>query len=276
MTINCLIEAYAKINLFLHIVGKNPDSYHLLESVFAFTEVKDVITIEPANKLSISFSNESISETKNTVYKAAALLAEHLKKKARFSIKIEKKIPIAAGIGGSSADAAAVLKYLCNIWNVKMTREIYDIALKVGADVPACLHSKASLVQGIGEKITPINNFPQLMAVLINPGIEVSTKEIFKRFSGNFTKSNKTPITQKNVFDIIRNSKNDLQQVAESFCPEITKVISQIKEQDGCFVARMSGSGPTCFGLFKNREMANKALVSLSKKFSWSQLTALN
>ena len=275
-----VIKAAAKINLFLHIVGKRSDGYHLLESLFAFsTSIQDSIEISPAEALSVNFIGAQINKTNNTVYKATKLLAEFVKVDPNFSIVINKQIPSSAGIGGGSTDAASVLKYLCKLWNVEITPEIYNIALRVGADVPACLYNKASLVTGIGENIAPIQNFPELTAVLVNPGIEVSTQEIFNRFSGNFTDSDSSKALiqeNANILEIIKNSRNDLQEAAVSFCPEITDVISQIKAQSGCLVARMSGSGSTCFGIFENIESANNALFNLNKHFSWVKLTMLS
>ena len=274
-----VIQANAKINLFLHIVGKRPDGYHLLESLFAFTssDLSDAIEIISAEQLSVNFVNfPEIDKVNNTIHKAVKLLCKHVGKPCKFSIKVKKIIPVAAGIGGGSADAAAVLRYLCTLWNIEVNQEIYNIALEVGADVPACLYNKASFVTGIGEHITPMPKFLPLIAILVTPVIPVSTRQIFKNFSGKFTKSCTKSFETEELFNTVVNCKNDLQDVAESLYPEISHVVYSIKVQDDCIFSRMSGSGPTCFGIFNTQESANKALKNLKKEFSWVKLTTLS
>ena len=208
------------------------------------------------------------------MYQAVNLLAEHCHKNPYFSINILKNIPIAAGLGGGSADAAAILKYLCNKWKIEITQEIYDIALKIGADVPACLYRQACLVKGIGEDITKIKEIPHLPIVLVNPGIVVSTKIIFQKvhkYSTNFINH----VSSNNILETIINSQNDLQGITTALYPKINRVIAIIQQQQGCIISRISGSGSTCFGLFNNMPNAKKAMIALSKEFQWVRMTSI-
>ncbi len=155
-----------------------------------------------------------------------------------------------------------------------MSPEIYDLALKVGADVPVCLQNNASIIDGIGEKITNISSLQQLPTVLVNPGISVSTKDIFqqvKRYTDDTQDS-----MYNNILDRIIKSRNDLQEVTISLYPVLEKVINSIMQQSGCLVARMSGSGATCFGLFKDVKSAHKAYSILSQEFAWVKFTYLH
>lgn len=269
-------KAPAKINLFLHVVGKNDDGYHLLESLFSFTSIVDLIQIRKAEALSVQFLGAEIDHIDNTVYKAVKLLAQHSNNEPNLSIIVNKNIPLAAGVGGGSADAAAILKFLCNIWSIKITQEIYYIALKVGADVPACLNQQACFVTGIGEKISNISNFPALDAVLVNPEFEVNTKDVFASFGRDYTESMADLFQQRvDILQMIQNTKNDLQEVTEGLYPKIKELVSIIESQDGCINAKMSGSGPTCFGLFSDTEKAKQAVLSLRKSFKWVEYTKL-
>lgn len=268
------IIAYAKINLFLHIIGKHSNGLHLLESVVAFTSIADIIKISIGDKLSVNFTDIEIDKKDNTVYKAVELLSNYSGKPAKFSITVKKGIPIESGMGGGSADAAAILKYLCELWKIDITQDIYDLALQIGSDVPACLYNKTAFVRGVGGDIKPVHNLPPLIAVLVNPGTHINTKQMFGCFFSEFSESYKHT-DDSNILETIINARNDMQKTIEFLFPEIAELISIIKMQDGCLVSRMSGTGSTCFGLFLDRTSAKKALISLKNKHQFVELSIL-
>ncbi len=277
MSSQTLLKAKAKTNLFLQVVGKKENGYHLIESCFAFADsIFDVIEIRPADLLSVKFIGAQINPIDNTVYKAAKLVGNHFQRNTNYEITITKNIPIAAGLGGGSADAAAIIRYFCNLWNVEINSEVYNLALQVGADVPACLYNKACFVAGIGEKIKPIKSVVNIPIVIVNHGSEVSTQHIFKQFNSKFRDNIDQINEQDAILPIVKNTTNSLQEVAVSLFPKIQEVVSQIITERGCITSRMSGSGPSCFGIFDSIENANKAAINLRKKYLFVQATTLN
>jgi len=267
--------AHAKINLALHVTGKNDKGYHLLDSIVGFTEFGDRISVSKADEghgftLEINgpFGKGLSIGPDNLVLKAAHLYADaHYKaEQACFpvNIQLEKNLPIASGIGGGSADAAATLLALQEIW--KSHIDPMEIADQLGADVPMCLHSKPLRAQGIGEVITPLNGVQAMHIVLVNPNVEVSTPQVFNAL---VNKNNPAIIESA-----IKEMRNDLEAPAIEIAPIIFDVLDMLEKQNPLF-ARMSGSGATCFAIFDAAVEAEtaRAIISSHHPDWWSIAT---
>jgi len=263
--------AHAKINLALHVTGQRDDGYHLLDSIVGFTEYGDSISIAPAAKgvnehsLEITgpFSDGLDAGSENLVLKAAELYSEVISsQQERFfpvHIKLEKNLPIASGIGGGSADAAATFLGLQEIWESRIDPIV--IAKKLGADLAMCLHSKPLRACGIGDEIILFSNLKPMHMVLVNPNVEISTPAIFKTLSNK----DNPPIVE----DALSDMRNDLQPPAIEIAPIISDVLKTLKDKEPQ-VARMSGSGATCFGIFDNAKQADDARIQiLSQHPDW-------
>jgi len=246
--------ARAKVNLSLHITGKCADGYHLLDSIVVFPEVGDVLR---RGSKGLSFSGPfaaGLPFRKNLVRDAAALLG------ALPDIFLEKNLPIASGIGGGSADAAATLRLLSK-------GEVPD-GLSLGADVPACVISKPLRMQGIGEQLTLLPKLPNYAIVLVNNSEAVSTAAVFKaleRVDNPAGQGLPAGLSTAAFFQTIAAQRNDMQAAAISICPGIADVIAALAAQPDCALARMSGSGGTCFGLFESLEKAEAAAQKIKK-----------
>ncbi len=267
--------APAKINLALHVTGQRADGYHLLETLVAFTEAGDTIRIHDADADSFSISGtfgdllRAGDGGDNLVTRARDLLRHALASTGQpvrpVAIHLEKNLPVASGIGGGSADAAATLRGLLRHWCVGMTPDaLASMALRLGADVPMCLESRPLIARGIGEDIEPVTNLPELFLVLANPLKAVSTPEIFRRLRN---KANPSLPAHATIgwMDFLAQSRNDLQPPAQALLPEIGE-IAGLLSQEGAALVRMSGSGATCFGIFHSLEAARTAETSLRKK----------
>ncbi|MCE2992119.1 MAG: 4-(cytidine 5'-diphospho)-2-C-methyl-D-erythritol kinase [Candidatus Jidaibacter sp.] len=255
------IKAPAKINLFLNIIGKRADGYHLLESLFAPLNLADEITIEPSSRIEVEIPG--LDCVNNTAKKAAGLLKDFYQVAKGARITIHKKIPIGAGLGGSSADAGALLKALPKFWSIAAEEEdLRELALKIGADVPYFLSPVPAMVTGIGEVIQPIKLGQFLHIVIIYPGFELSAKEVYA--VGEFTFS--SPIDTLNSENVFF-GKNDLQASAIKIKPQIEQLIAELKSSDGCISAKMSGSGSACFGIFETEQLAIKAKNAFSERY---------
>lgn len=262
------VLAPAKVNLTLHITGQRPDGYHLLDSLVAFADLGDHLSFAPAatNSLQITgpFASGVPTDHHNSVLKAAGLVG------ASHCISLEKNLPHGAGIGGGSADAAAVLRYF----------GVTENAASLGADVPVCLRSTVQRMRGIGDILTPVVDLPSLTAVLVNPGVHVSTPEVF----GGLGQKENAPMPDllpafSSTGDLITwlgSMRNDLQSPACSQLPSICDVIGALSRVSP--LARMSGSGGTCFGLFETRQQADRAAQDLAREHPdwWVQSVALS
>ena len=257
--------ARPKVNLFLHVTGRRADGYHLLESLVVFPEGGDEVTIAPHTNLSLNvtgqFSAAAGNVADNLILKAAALLRSKFDVAEGAMVDLKKSLPVAAGIGGGSADAAVTLRLLNELWRLGLPpRKIAEIGLELGADIPVCLLGRPALMSGIGEKLMELTEFPKLYIILVNYGIKVSTAEVFRRLS---IPSNPAPAfefndgTAEDLISLLAGCRNDLQAPALAIAPEISVVLSALEEQEGCQLARMSGSGGTCFGIFETIEAAN-------------------
>ncbi len=258
------VEAFAraKINLALHVTGRRGDGYHLIDSMVAFADLGDRVTVEPAKTLTLHLTGPyaaDLSAADNLCLKAARAL--HPTRSAR--ITLEKHLPVASGIGGGSADAAAVLKALAQLWDLPLPPSATILAL--GADVPVCLAGHAARMQGVGDQITPIP-LPEAWLVLANPGIAVATADVFRTLQhrANPPLQPLPALPDVAILAIyLQAQRNDLEPPARHLAPILTEVIASLRTQPGCLFARMSGSGATCFGLFADEDSAFRAASML-------------
>lgn len=265
-------RAYAKINLALHIIGRRPDGYHELDSIVAFADVADVLTIAPAADVSISLSGPFASDLplgdENIILTAWHLLASFAgKKNTPFSpvkFHLEKNLPVASGIGGGSADAAAALRGLIQYFKISISSwDLNDLALQLGADVPICLLQKTSRMRGIGEIIEPIDIDLPSGIVLVNPRIPAPTSKVFGSLNLQCGQSFGTPI---NDLSDVHGWRNDLTEPAISLVPEIADALESLGSQENITCSRMSGSGATCFGLAENSGEAERAATNIETR----------
>lgn len=272
------IHAPAKINLFLHIVGKRADEYHLLESLIVFANYGDLLEIEKADNLSLEIVGEYTNALANTpqesnlVWKAAIALQKYTHDKQGAHIRLTKNLPIGSGIGGGSADAAAAIHALSALWDLNIPeKELSEIALGLGSDVPVCLLGKPALMRGIGDEVINIKLKETAYIVLLNPNIPLATAEIFQSFSKEqpLLQLPRKKIDEKcfslNELNNEMKYANDLERVAIKKLPIIGEMIMSLRNTNGCFLARMSGSGATCFGLYPDKKMADDATKELQK-----------
>lgn len=251
-------QACAKINLYLHVVGKRNDGYHLLDSLFAFADKGDVIGIEPAEKFSLTFSGTYgdflTADKNNSVVIAAQKMCEALDETLNFHLHLEKNMPVASGIGGGSADASATMRLIMRFFQKQLPEDVLEsLALTIGADVPACLYQKAVFVSGIGEKVTVAPDVPALPLLLINPNKPLSTPAVFKARKSGFSEKNpmkKSDFSNNGFINALKKRHNDLTDSAISLCPEIKEILSVFSNEKNCLFSTMSGSGATCIGLF--------------------------
>ncbi len=262
-------KAYAKINLFLNVFNKTKDNLHNLKSLVCFIDLYDEIIISESNKFSIiikgPFKN-FVKKRENIIEKTFIIFSQFSGSKTNYKILLNKKIPVTAGLGGGSADAAAVLQGL-NFLNKKKIKkkDLFKLAMKIGSDVPACLYNKNVFFSGYGQILSKAPKIPPVSVLLINPYKELSTKKVFNIYKKkkSIKKSN---FVYKNFFSWILEQNNDLQKYAEKFIPEIKKMIKFLSSSKNCFFSKMTGSGPTVFGLFKKEIDAKKANLLLKKK----------
>ncbi|MFN3826752.1 MAG: 4-(cytidine 5'-diphospho)-2-C-methyl-D-erythritol kinase [Micavibrio sp.] len=279
------VIAPAKINLYLHVTGQRADGYHLLDSLVVFADVFDVITINPASRFAFAIEGayasafcaadrESGPEGKNLVVQAAYACSRFFGKPLECRITLAKNMPLAAGIGGGSADAAAVVWGLIRYWDIKTPPlgTIMPLLLSLGADVPVCYLSHVAHVAGIGEVVSPREDFPEWPAVLINPRQAVATPEIFTALHEqdfSYSKPSALPDDLSDPDEILlflQQQRNDLQPVTSARLPVITQMIDQLAEMPGVQMARMSGSGATIFGLCRQQERAEEIAEEIQQR----------
>lgn len=270
------ILAPAKINLFLHINGKRADGYHTLQSHIMFADMGDKITIKPDNDYSLNikgaFSN-GLETQGNLITRAVYDFCDLINQPPNFHITLDKNIPIGAGLGGGSSDAASVIKGLINILDIDIsTVNLSPLLEGLGADVPACFYGQSCFVEGIGQKISPLPA-PSLYALLIYPNTHCSTADIFKNFNSKFSKEivkeieiDKNFSTSDDLIHFIKQQQNDLSQPALATFPAIIDCLKVLESHDNLLLTRMSGSGSTCFSLFETIEKAQKAQQEIQTK----------
>ncbi|HEY0122226.1 MAG TPA: 4-(cytidine 5'-diphospho)-2-C-methyl-D-erythritol kinase [Rhizobium sp.] len=273
-------KAPAKINLALHVTGRRADGYHLLDMLVTFTRHGDRLGFRASGRDEFSLSGcfspllaADADAGGNLVLKARDLLRQTARDMGfdapQVHIHLEKNLPIASGIGGGSADAAATLRGLMRLWGLVLPSDtVMALALKLGADVPMCLASRPLIARGIGEMIELLPDFPSFAMVLGNPLVGVSTPEVFRRLA----RRDNPPLglasrawnDRAQWIATIQSLRNDLEPPARSLCGEIA-TLSQMIDNEGALATRMSGSGATCFGLFRDLQQATAAAASLHR-----------
>jgi 4-diphosphocytidyl-2-C-methyl-D-erythritol kinase len=265
--------ARAKVNLYLHVTGRRADGYHLLDSLIVFAETGDEIALAPADDLSLTiggpFAAGLSAGPDNLVLRAARALRDLAGARAGAAIRLTKNLPVASGIGGGSADAAATLDGLCGLWNVAPGRAaLLQLAAGLGADVPVCLDGVPSFVGGIGEDLLPARGLPSAWLLLANPGVATPTAAVFKARQGAFSRSARWSDPPRDFAAFaarLRDTRNDLTEAAISVTPAIRDVLVDLAALPGCVLARLSGSGATCFGLFADEVGARAAEAALRR-----------
>jgi 4-diphosphocytidyl-2-C-methyl-D-erythritol kinase len=255
------------VNLTLHVVGQRANGYHELHSLVCLTEFGDQIHLSPAAEFSFQVIGPYAAgipvDESNLVVQAAKFMAQTHSKSLDCQIILEKNLPMASGIGGGSSDAAAVMRALSQYWSVPLPN--VDELITLGADIPVCMNKGLTLMQGAGEDVTQLSTAPNWGLVLVNPNVGVSTPAVF-----NALNSKQNPPMQnvaENCVDIawLSDQRNDLEPPAKAMVPEVATVVAAISEIPQCQVARMSGSGATCFGLFTDIKRANVAADHLQQ-----------
>jgi 4-diphosphocytidyl-2-C-methyl-D-erythritol kinase len=266
-----LEQAPAKINLTLRVLGRRKDGYHELESLVAFADLADTLTLDPGAAASLDvagpFADASGKVADNLVLKAVAALRQSVDGLKTGRFLLEKRIPVAAGIGGGSADAAAALRLLARLNGIALDDpRLNAAALAVGADVPVCLAARPRIMRGLGELLSVPLPLPSLPALLVNPGVPLATRAVFAKFTGARSDPESlgvVPNTFDGLFEFLGRHGNDLTDAAIACVPAIADVLETLRELPGTRLARMSGSGPTCFALFGSREAADAAAQRL-------------
>lgn len=263
--------ARAKVNLYLRVTGRRADGYHLLDSLAVFADAKDIVTAGHADDLTLDIRGaEAVAltgEPDNLVLRAARALAEATGRAPKAAITLTKLLPVASGIGGGSADAAAALRVLDALWETGLDHAALEaIAAQLGADVPVCVASRPARMMGVGEILSAAPELPSCGLLLANPRIALPTPQVFRARRGDFSPPAEMPERLADaaaLADWLRPLGNDLQDAALSLCAAIAEVLSAIAAQPGCLLARMSGSGATCFGLFATPAQAQAAAKAL-------------
>jgi 4-diphosphocytidyl-2-C-methyl-D-erythritol kinase len=265
--------AAAKVNLYLHVLGRRADGYHLLDSLVTFADIGDRVTAAPAAALSLELGGPETAGLAavgddNLVLRAARILADHARISEGAALHLEKYLPAAAGIGGGSSDAAATLLALRELWQVAISDEaLCELGGKLGADVPACLYRRGVWVGGIGERLDPAGMLPEAGILLANPRKPLPTAAVFAARCGAFgaaARFARMPSDAAGLAEALTLRRNDLTEAAIGLVPEIGSVLVRLGGLPGVLLARMSGSGATCFALFRDRGAAATARAALA------------
>ncbi len=278
--------APAKINLYLHVLGRRGDGYHEIDSLVAFAECGDRVTASPGIDATLTiegpFARDCPQASANLVMRAAIMLAAASARPMMAALVLDKQLPVAAGIGGGSADAAAALRALRRLWRTEIDDALLaGMGLALGADVPVCLEGCSARVRGIGERVETVPALPAAGLVLVNPGIPLATADVFAARQGVFGSA--APALPSRFADVralvnwLGQCRNDLTEAARALCPVIASVLTALEIAPGCLLARMSGSGATCFGLFSDRAAADSAarLIAGERPNWWVRASAL-
>jgi 4-diphosphocytidyl-2-C-methyl-D-erythritol kinase len=275
-------DGRAKVNLTLRVIGRRVDGYHELESVVAFADCADRLSLAPGSALDLTTTGPLAGfcgdAADNLVLKAARLLAERVPDLKTGHFTLEKVLPVAAGIGGGSADAAAALRLLARLNGLDLgDKRLVEVALLAGADVPVCLASKACDMTGVGETLHPLNP-PKMPCVMVNPRVPVATKDVFAALG---LRNGELLVGATDVFrgtawpedgasledwvEVLAGSSNDLEAPATRIQPVIGEVLAALSATDGAWLARMSGSGATCFAIYENTAEAARAAQNIER-----------
>ena len=265
--------ARAKVNLFLHVTGRRTNGMHDLDSLAVFPPVGDHVALEAGAKLSLHidgpFAAGLAAEADNLVLRAARGLAAAAGREVDCGFRLTKNLPVASGIGGGSADAAAVLRLASRAWGCAIPE---GLALSLGADVPVCVASAPARMGGVGDQLSAAPGLPAFGLVLVNPGVAVSTAEIFRALDGRFSEPASLPARWPDARAMAQHLAalhNDLEPPALALAPVIGTVLAALRAESACLLARMSGSGATCFALFADGARALSAAASLQRPGWW-------
>lgn len=261
----------------MHVTGRRADGFHLLDSLVVFPAVGDVVQAAPAGKLSLAVEGPfaaALSGDDNLVLHAARAVAARAGVSQGARMVLTKNLPVASGIGGGSADAAAALRLLPRLWQVSPeTMNVPALALSLGADVPVCLRKRPMRMQGVGEVLHEAPALPDFGILLVNPGVPVATADVFRARQGGFSAAAPLPAGWSSAMAMaaqLAHLRNDLEAAALAVCPAIGAALADIRNRSGCLLARMSGSGATCFGLFATADGARTAADQLRRPGWWS------
>jgi 4-diphosphocytidyl-2-C-methyl-D-erythritol kinase len=283
-------RAPAKINLTLHVLGRRADGYHALESLVAFAGTGDTLSLAPGRMLALTADGPTAhlagNEADNLVLKAARLLAERVEGLRVGVFHLVKRLPVAAGIGGGSSDAAAALRLIARLNGLALVHpSIREAARLTGADVPVCLEPRARMMHGAGEKLGPALDLPRLFAVLVNPRVPMETPPVFRALGlqpeqclgGNLHPDVPEGLTPASLLERLKTARNDLEPPACRLQPAIGEAIGLMARMDGCRLARMSGSGATIFGLFDDCDASAAAAKAVRRAQPgwWVKATSL-
>jgi 4-diphosphocytidyl-2-C-methyl-D-erythritol kinase len=284
-------RAPAKINLTLHVVGRRDDGYHALESLVAFSRGGDELSLIPGEDLSLSVDGPTAQASgdldTNLVLRAARNFAQAYPQARLGAFHLVKRLPVAAGIGGGSSDAAAALRLLARANEISIDDDgVLYAARATGADVPVCLAKRARMMRGAGEVLDPLLALPPLVGLLVNPGAPLETKTVFAHMkipSGTLTYFGGHPELSPNMapdalIAAIRKGRNDMEPAACLLAPVLSDVLAILAAAPGSRLARMSGSGATCFALFKDCRSASRAKKSILRAHPawWVKTCVLN
>ncbi|QQS14347.1 MAG: 4-(cytidine 5'-diphospho)-2-C-methyl-D-erythritol kinase [Rhodospirillales bacterium] len=273
-------EGRAKVNLYLRVVGRRPDGFHLLDSLVVFADAADRIEASPSPSLVLEVDGPFAAALareppdSNLVLRAARALAGRAGVSPRARLRLVKNLPVAAGLGGGSTDAAAALRALVDLWSLAMPEEeLFDLAASLGADVPMCLAGRPALVSGVGERVAPAPTLPAFGLLLVNPGVASPTPEVFRAFAAArpagapYAPADPPRAGFRAAADLARALAargNDLTDAALSRAPAIGAALAALRGGSTCRYAAMSGSGATCFGIYDDAAAAAAAGASIS------------
>ena len=270
--------APAKVNLSLEILGRRADGYHDLASLVAFADAGDMLHLTPSTYRDVTLATTGLFaaaiQGDNLILRAARLFLDHAPQARGGHFVLDKRLPVASGIGGGSSDAAAAIRLLAraNALAAPDWRAAVLPALsRLGADIPVCLDPRAAWMQGIGDQVSPLESCPALPAVLVNPGIPLATREVFAALNapalGQSVARGEMPRafpSDDELIDFLRDHPNDLEPPARRLAPAIAEALGALAAYEDCAIARLSGSGPTCFGVFTSMDAAAGAAEALA------------
>jgi 4-diphosphocytidyl-2-C-methyl-D-erythritol kinase len=272
-------HAPAKVNLTLRVLGRRPDGYHNLASLVVFADVGDRLSFEPGPRLRLTLCGPTAAaagrRADNLVLAAARALAARVRGLTLGRFRLDKRLPVAAGLGGGSADAAAALRLLARANGLRADdRRVLAAARATGADVPVCVACHARWMRGAGERLGAAMRLPRLHAVLVHPGVPLATREVFRQFDqsterrrrGRLAGQHRVPHRAAALVAMLVRECNDLEPAALALAPVIADVLGELRELPGCRLARMSGSGTACFGLFVSARAAETAARTLRRR----------
>jgi len=281
--------ARAKVNLTLHIKGKRPDCYHELESLVVFADVSDELVFNPAseNRLSLEGPFAGLVDGENLVLKAKRAFTSWLGVTVSGGFHLKKNIPVAAGLGGGSSDAAAAIRALLKVYDKDENAKTFiRQSATIGADVPVCLQNSAAWMCGLGERVAPVSGLTPLPALLVNPRVKLSTAAVFKTLNAKplqVEEAGPPPLfpgwrNPQEATVWLNEGRNDLEAPAIVLEPAVQKVLDALRRLDGCMLSRLSGSGPTCFGIFLSQDAAAEAVNEMTRSYPnwWLQATTLS